>query len=39
MAKIYQFKGKEVRVDDTDKDIPWFVARDVVDIIGLTNMT
>jgi anti-repressor protein len=38
MAKIYKFKKvHEVRVDDSDSNNPWFVAKDVCSVLGLGN--
>ncbi len=39
MAKIYNFKGNDVRVKTDNPDQPWFIANDVCKILGLSNTT
>ncbi|MDR0654631.1 MAG: Bro-N domain-containing protein [Synergistaceae bacterium] len=36
--KIFEFEGKKVRVVEKDGQ-PWWVAKDVCDVLGLTNPT
>ena len=38
-AKIYEFKGRQVRVQPTEQNEPWFLAMDVCKILGLNNTT
>jgi prophage antirepressor-like protein len=36
--KIFEFEGRQVRIVEKDGQ-PWWVAKDVCDVLGLTNPT
>ena len=36
---VFNFQGKEIRVVKDDNGEPWFVAKDVCDVLGMTNPT